>query len=185
MSAGTITITAGRPNREGEEKDFSGPDGTYTGHPRRGQRRGHREVDPRRRQGRRHLDVPRLDLRHRRWGVRRPGHRQARQRPLDRSQVEAVRPRGRLRRADPAGGRQHRHPEAPRGAPGAGLDRRPTTTATPRSTRSWRCRCRLLRRPAPAPPAAAPAPVTSPASLRARIEQADQPQASPDDDLGF
>ena len=30
MSAGTITITAGRPNREGDEKDFSGPDGTYT-----------------------------------------------------------------------------------------------------------------------------------------------------------
>jgi hypothetical protein len=30
MSAGTITITAGRPNRQGEEKDFSGPDGTYT-----------------------------------------------------------------------------------------------------------------------------------------------------------
>ena len=29
MSAGTITITAGRPNREGEEQDFSGPDGTY------------------------------------------------------------------------------------------------------------------------------------------------------------
>jgi hypothetical protein len=29
MSAGTITITAGRPNREGGEKDFSGPDGTY------------------------------------------------------------------------------------------------------------------------------------------------------------
>ena len=29
MSAGTITITAGRPNRQGEEKDFSGPDGTY------------------------------------------------------------------------------------------------------------------------------------------------------------
>ena len=39
--------------------------------------------------------------------------------------------------------------------------------------------------PAPAPPAAAPAPVTSPASLRARIEQAEQRQASPDDDLGF
>ena len=30
MSAGTITITAGRPNRQGEEKDFAGPDGTYT-----------------------------------------------------------------------------------------------------------------------------------------------------------
>ena len=30
MSAGTITITAGRPNRQGDEKDFSGPDGTYT-----------------------------------------------------------------------------------------------------------------------------------------------------------
>jgi hypothetical protein len=29
MSAGTITITAGRPNRQGEERDFSGPDGTY------------------------------------------------------------------------------------------------------------------------------------------------------------
>lgn len=29
MSAGTITITAGRPNRQGEEKDFAGPDGTY------------------------------------------------------------------------------------------------------------------------------------------------------------
>lgn len=29
MSAGTITITAGRPNRGGEEKDFAGPDGTY------------------------------------------------------------------------------------------------------------------------------------------------------------
>lgn len=26
----TITITAGRPNREGDEKDFSGPDATYT-----------------------------------------------------------------------------------------------------------------------------------------------------------
>lgn len=24
-----ITITAGRPNREGEERDFAGPDGTY------------------------------------------------------------------------------------------------------------------------------------------------------------
>jgi hypothetical protein len=30
MSAGIITITAGRPNRQGDEKDFSGPDGTYT-----------------------------------------------------------------------------------------------------------------------------------------------------------
>lgn len=30
MSNGTITITAGRPNRQGDEKDFSGPDGTYT-----------------------------------------------------------------------------------------------------------------------------------------------------------
>ena len=30
MSAGTITITAGRPNRGGEERDFAGPDGTYT-----------------------------------------------------------------------------------------------------------------------------------------------------------
>jgi hypothetical protein len=30
MSTGTITITAGRPNRQGDEKDFSGPDGTYT-----------------------------------------------------------------------------------------------------------------------------------------------------------
>jgi hypothetical protein len=29
MSAGTITITAGRPNRQGEERDFRGPDGTY------------------------------------------------------------------------------------------------------------------------------------------------------------
>ena len=29
MSAGTITITAGRPNRQGDEKDFTGPDGTY------------------------------------------------------------------------------------------------------------------------------------------------------------
>jgi len=29
MSAGTITITAGRPNRQGDEKDFAGPDGTY------------------------------------------------------------------------------------------------------------------------------------------------------------
>jgi hypothetical protein len=28
-SAGTITITAGRPNREGEERDFAGPEGTY------------------------------------------------------------------------------------------------------------------------------------------------------------
>lgn len=26
----TITITAGRPNRQGDEKDFAGPDGTYT-----------------------------------------------------------------------------------------------------------------------------------------------------------
>ena len=26
---GTITITAGRPNRQGDEKDFAGPDGTY------------------------------------------------------------------------------------------------------------------------------------------------------------
>jgi hypothetical protein len=26
----TITITAGRPNRQGDERDFSGPDGTYT-----------------------------------------------------------------------------------------------------------------------------------------------------------
>ena len=30
MSAGTITITAGRPNRDGDERDFAGPDGTYT-----------------------------------------------------------------------------------------------------------------------------------------------------------
>jgi hypothetical protein len=28
--SGTITITAGRPNRQGDEKDFAGPDGTYT-----------------------------------------------------------------------------------------------------------------------------------------------------------
>lgn len=26
----TITITAGRPNRQGNEQDFAGPDGTYT-----------------------------------------------------------------------------------------------------------------------------------------------------------
>jgi hypothetical protein len=30
MPAGTITITAGRPNRGGDEKEFSGPDATYT-----------------------------------------------------------------------------------------------------------------------------------------------------------
>lgn len=30
MSAGTITITAGRPDRGGDTKDFAGPDGTYT-----------------------------------------------------------------------------------------------------------------------------------------------------------
>jgi len=29
MSAGTITITAGRAPREGNEQDFQGPDGTY------------------------------------------------------------------------------------------------------------------------------------------------------------
>jgi hypothetical protein len=30
MTAGTITITAGRPDRGGDTKDFAGPDGTYT-----------------------------------------------------------------------------------------------------------------------------------------------------------
>ena len=185
MSAGTITITAGRPNREGEEKDFSGPDGTYT------------------------VTLVAVSdeitekstladakgdgtWTYRVWTFAIDGGEYDGQVIDKRVNARSSGPKSKqfglvaafVGRTPPVGasidiqrhlvGRQALASILTNDNDYPYVDKvMALPVAAPVVT------------PAPAPPAAAPAPVASPDSLRARIAQAEERQASPDDDLGF
>ena len=149
MSAGTITITAGRPNRQGDEKDFSGPDGTYTatlvavsepvtekssladakGDGTWTYRTWTFAIEPERR-----------------------GPRHPRQHPQRRSQVPPVRHHRGPRRAHPDRSAPRSTSSAISWAASASSRSRRTTATTPTSRRSWHCRRRQAEAQEPATP---------------------------------
>ena len=185
MSAGTITITAGRPNRQGDEKDFSGPDGTY----------------PVVLVAVSDEDTEKSTLAdakgdgtwtYRTWTFAIDGGEYDGQVIDKRVNARSTGPKSKqfglvaafVGRTPPVGASIdiQRH-----------LVGRQALASILTNDNDYPYVDKVMALPAqaaapvvaPAPAAAAPAPVTSPASLRAHIEQAEQRQAAPDDDLGF